>query len=81
MPPAITPLTPRDRLSWFGQVGYVSIQLFLRNELTNHAAAIAFYFLLSIAPIVLLLLYAANNLIQLPQLAESLPQLFVALWD
>lgn len=71
----------RDRLDWLTQVGYVSVQLFLRNELANHAAAISFYFLLSIVPIVLLLLYAANLLTQLPQLAESMPLLFVALWD
>jgi len=71
----------RDRLDWLTQVGYVSVQLFLRNELANHAAAISFYFLLSIVPIVLLLLYAANLLTQLPQLAANMPLLFVALWD
>ena len=71
----------RDRLDWLSQVGYVSAQLFLRNELVNHAAAISFYFLLSIVPIVLLLLYAANLLTQLPQLAQNMPLLFVALWD
>jgi membrane protein len=78
---AFIPAALRDRLSWFGQVVTLSVQLFLRNELGNHAAAIAFYFLLSIAPIVLLLLYAVNHLIQLPVLAERLPELFVALWD
>jgi membrane protein len=71
----------RDRLDWLSQVGYVSAQLFLRNELANHAAAISFYFLLSIVPIVLLLLYAANLLTQLPQLAQNMPLLFVALRD
>ncbi|MHB1246145.1 MAG: YhjD/YihY/BrkB family envelope integrity protein [Sulfuriferula sp.] len=71
----------RDRLDWLSQIGYVSVQLFLRNELANHAAAISFYFLLSIVPIVLLLLYAANLLTQLPQLAANMPLLFVALWD
>ncbi|HUW27200.1 MAG TPA: YhjD/YihY/BrkB family envelope integrity protein [Sulfuriferula sp.] len=71
----------RDRLDWLGQIGYVSVQLFLRNELANHAAAISFYFLLSIVPIVLLMLYAANLLTQLPQLAANMPLLFVALWD
>lgn len=71
----------RDRLDWLSQVGYVSVQLFFRNELANHAAAISFYFLLSIVPIVLLLLYAANLLTQLPQLAANMPLLFVALWD
>lgn len=71
----------RDRLDWLSQVGYLSGQLFLRNELINHAAAISFYFLLSIVPIVLLLLYAANLLTQLPQLAANMPLLFVALWD
>ena len=71
----------RDRLDWLTQAGYVSVQLFLRNELANHAAAISFYFLLSIVPIVLLLLYAANLFTQLPQLAANMPLLFVALWD
>ena len=71
----------RDRLDWLTQAGYISVQQFLRNELVNHAAAISFYFLLSIVPIVLLLLYAANLLTQLPQLAANMPLLFVALWD
>lgn len=71
----------RDQLDWLTQVGYLSGQLFLRNELINHAAAISFYFLLSIVPIALLLLYAANLLTQLPQLAANMPLLFVALWD
>jgi len=71
----------RDRLDWLTQVAYISVQQFLRNELVNHAAAISFYFLLSIVPIVLLLLYAANLLTQLPQLAANMPLLFVALWD
>ena len=71
----------RDRLDWLTQLAYVSLLQFLRNELVNHAAALSFYFLLSIVPIVLLLLYAANLLTQLPQLAANMPLLFVALWD
>lgn len=75
------PVLLRDRLDWVTQTGYVAVHLFLRNELANHAAAISFYFLLSIVPIVLLLLYAANLFTQLPQLAENMPLLFVALWE
>jgi membrane protein len=79
---AATPVRPRkDWQDWLAQVAYVTFRLFLRNELQNHAAAISFYFLLSVAPIILLLLYAANVLTLVPQLAESAPYLTVALFQ
>lgn len=48
----------RDRLDWLLQVAYTTWRLFNRNGLTNHAAATAFYFLLSATPLLLLLTYA-----------------------
>lgn len=47
----------RDRVSWFSQVGYVTVNLFLKTEMQNHAAAVAFYFLLSIIPLILLIIF------------------------
>lgn len=48
----------RDRLDWLMQLAYTTWRLFNRNGLTNHAAATAFYFLLSATPLLLLLTYA-----------------------
>lgn len=79
---AAAPFRPRkDWQDWLAQVAYVTFRLFLRNELQNHAAAISFYFLLSVAPIILLLLYAANVLTLVPKFAESAPYLTVALFQ
>jgi len=41
----------------------LSLHLFLRNELFNHAGAAAFFFILSIPPVCLLLLIAFAELI------------------
>lgn len=52
----------RNQLDWLTQVAYTAGRLFVKNELQNHAAATAFYFLLSAAPMVLLVVYAAQAL-------------------
>jgi membrane protein len=52
----------RNQLDWLTQVAYTAWRLFSKNELQNHAAATAFYFLLSAAPLVLLVVYAAQAL-------------------
>ncbi len=52
LPPA------RGSLAWLLQLAYTTARLFGQNGLTNHAAATAFYFLLSATPLLLLLSYA-----------------------
>lgn len=52
--------TRRDRLDWLLQLAATTWRLFSKNELLNHAAAVSLYFLLSTAPLVLLLLYATR---------------------
>jgi membrane protein len=48
----------RGTLSWLIQLAYTTVRLFGQNGLKNHAAATAFYFLLSATPLLLLLSYA-----------------------
>ncbi|MDD4882197.1 MAG: YhjD/YihY/BrkB family envelope integrity protein [Gallionellaceae bacterium] len=52
----------RNQIDWLIQVAYTAWRLFVKNELQNHAAATAFYSLLSAAPLVLLIVYAAQAL-------------------
>ncbi|MDP1646475.1 MAG: YhjD/YihY/BrkB family envelope integrity protein [Thiobacillus sp.] len=56
LPPA------RGTLSWLLQLAYTTWGLFKQNGLQNHAAATAFYFLLSATPLLLLLSYALQLL-------------------
>ncbi|MHB1216251.1 MAG: YhjD/YihY/BrkB family envelope integrity protein [Thiobacillus sp.] len=58
--PALPPT--RGTLSWLLQLGYTTVRLFGQNGLQNHAAATAFYFLLSATPLLLLLSYALQLL-------------------
>ncbi|NNM81704.1 MAG: cyclic nucleotide-binding domain-containing protein [Burkholderiales bacterium] len=51
----------RERLDWFSQVGYVTLNLFLKTEMMNHAAAVAYYFLLAIVPLLLILIFIFNS--------------------
>jgi membrane protein len=66
------PASWQNRLQWAGQVGYAAWGLFARLELTNHAAALSFYFLLSAVPVALLILYVSGQLLDLPELSEAL---------
>ena len=50
-----------DRLNWFSQVGYVTLNLFLKTEMQNHAAAVAYYFLLAIAPLLFIIIFIFNT--------------------
>ncbi|HQT00917.1 MAG: cyclic nucleotide-binding protein [Hydrogenophilales bacterium 16-64-46] len=50
-----------SQFEWL-QIAYTALQLFTRNGLQNHAAATAFYFLLSATPLLLLLSYALQVL-------------------
>lgn len=57
----------RNQFDWLIQVTYTAWRLFIKNELQNHSAATAYYFLLSGAPMVLLVVYAAQALAQLAE--------------
>jgi len=71
----------RGQLSWPLQLAHTTVRLFGQNGLQNHAAATAFYFLLSATPLLLLLSYALQLLGQIA--ANSVPAtiLMAALYD
>ena len=71
----------QNRLDWLVQTAYTAWRLFVKNELTNHAAATAFYFLLSAAPLVLLLTYGAQYLARLAETSVLASMLLAALYD
>ena len=71
----------RDSLDWLGQTAYTASRLFVKNELQNHAAATAFYFLLSTAPLVLLLTYGTQYLAKLAETSVPAVMLLAALYD
>ena len=64
--------TIRDRANWLAQVSYVTLNLFLKSKVPNHAAAVAYYALLSLAPLMVLLVYLLNTYLQnYPELREA----------
>lgn len=69
--------TPR----WLLQLGYTTARLFNQNGLQNHAAATAFYFLLSATPLLLLLSYAAQWLGELAENSVPATILMAALYE
>lgn len=71
----------RDRLDWLMQVAYTTWRLFNRNGLTNHAAATAFYFLLSATPVLLLLTYAIQWLASVAEQSIPATLLLAALYE
>jgi len=71
----------KNRLDWLLQTAYTAWRLFVKNELTNHAAATAFYFLLSAAPLVLLLTYGTQILARLAETSTLASMLLAALYD
>jgi len=73
--------TQQNRLDWLLQTAYMAWRLFVKNELQNHAAATAFYFLLSAAPLVLLLTYAAQYLARLAETSVPAVMLLAALYE
>jgi len=73
--------TQQNRLDWLLQTAYMAWRLFVKNELQNHAAATAFYFLLSAAPLVLLLTYAAQYLARLAETSVPAVLLLAALYE
>jgi membrane protein len=71
----------RNGLDWLLQAVVTSFRMFVKNELQNHAAATAFYFLLSAAPLVLLLTYAAQYLAVLAESSVPAVYLLAALYE
>jgi len=63
------------------QVAYTTWRLFNRNGLTNHAAATAFYFLLSATPLLLLLTYAIQWLASVAEHSVPATILLAALYE
>lgn len=70
-----------NRLDWFIQTAYTAWRLFVKNELQNHAAATAFYFLLSAAPLVLLLTYLTQILAKVAENSDPAVILLAALYE
>ena len=67
------PMIIRKRFQIFLQKFILSINLFLKNELLNHAGAAAFFFLLSVTPIFLLLLLSLDHyLTSYPYISDNL---------
>ncbi|WP_324780833.1 YhjD/YihY/BrkB family envelope integrity protein [Thiobacillus sedimenti] len=77
--PALAPA--RGTLAWLLQLGYTTWRLFSRNGLTNHAAATAFYFLLSATPLLLLLSYALQLLGHIAENSVPATILMAALYE
>jgi membrane protein len=73
--------SPRGTVSWLLQLGYTTARLFGQNGLQNHAAATAFYFLLSATPLLLLLSYALQLLGQLAENSVPATILMAALYE
>jgi membrane protein len=69
------------KLAWLLQLGYTTARLFGQNGLMNHAAATAFYFLLSATPLLLLMSYALQLLGQLAEISKPATILMAALYS
>ena len=78
-----TPVLPptRGKLSWLLQLAYTTLRLFGQNGLKNHAAATAFYFLLSATPLLLLLSYALQLLGHIAENSVPATILMAALYN
>jgi membrane protein len=71
----------RNSLDWLTQVAYTTWRLFMKNSLQNHAAATAFYFMLSATPLLLLLSYGMQWLGKLAETYVPATMLFAALYN
>ncbi|MDA8129079.1 MAG: YihY/virulence factor BrkB family protein [Betaproteobacteria bacterium] len=77
--PALPPT--RGSVSRLLQLGYTTWRLFKQNGLQNHAAATAFYFLLSATPLLLLLSYAVQVLGRIAENSVPATILMAALYN
>jgi membrane protein len=75
------PTLQRGKRDWLVQLAYTSWHLSTKNSLRNHAAATAFYFLLSATPLLLLLSYALQALGSIAQNSVPATILMAALYD
>lgn len=76
------PMLPqRNLLDWLIQVAYTTWRLFRKNSLQNHAAATAFYSMLSATPLLLLLSYGMQWLGKLAESYVPATLLFAALYN
>lgn len=71
----------RNKLDWLTQLAYTTWHLSTKNGLQNHAAATAFYFLLSATPLLLLLSYALQALGHIAENSVPATILMAALYD
>lgn len=71
----------RNSLDWLAQVAYTTWRMFMKNSLQNHAAATAFYFMLSATPLLLLLSYGMQWLGKLAETYVPATMLFAALYN
>jgi len=71
----------RNSLDWFLQIAYTTLRLFMKNGLQNHAAATAFYFLLSATPLMLLLSLGAQWLAGAAETSAQASIMLAALYD
>jgi len=71
----------RGTLNWLIQLAYTTWRLFNQNGLQNHAAATAFYFLLSATPLLLLLSYALQLLGHIAENSVPATILMAALYN
>ncbi len=71
----------RNRLSELLQLALTTLRLFGQNGLQNHAAATAFYFLLSATPLLLLLSYGLQLLGRIAENSIPASILMAALYD
>lgn len=74
-------ITRHNSLDWLIQVAYTTGRLFMKNSLQNHAAATAFYFMLSATPLLLLLSYGMQWLGKLAETYVPATLLFAALYN
>ena len=75
------PTLRHGKLDWLTQLAYTSWHLSTKNSLQNHAAATAFYFLLSATPLLLLLSYALQALGKVAANSVSATILMAALYE
>ena len=75
------PPPTRGKVSWLVQLTYTTVGLFGQNGLKNHAAATAFYFLLSATPLLLLLSYALQLLGHIAENSVPATILMAALYN
>ena len=81
LPTARGMYAPKGTLGWLIQLAYTTWRLFKQNGLQNHAAATAFYFLLSATPLLLLLSYALQLLGHIAENSVPATILMAALYN